>query len=560
MVVKVVLCSLNPSIVSFNNLVTNLRTTIASGNDIKPCVSALNQKSTEILHDVAFLSENFLKEYISSKEEAVILLCENPTTEFKSIEVNLFNQFLLNDINLHESCFSIERIPYILNFLMKAASKCDAIESKRVSSNLIDKLDEEGLEKLNSLIANIINERPIEVEALENRITSSEHDPEAIYSILMELKRTDHVISVDAHINLVNSMHRFDFQLHPEWLSPSLEVLKGLLLMKRTQIDFQSAVIYFILSEKVLVSLPDDRVIDSFAILLALALREKEISAARIEAMSLEMIRHFRPYSNLVKDITKIFSCLRIIQSLDNDSTEASFRMAISAITNLRSMESTDPILHQIIKIDYDILKSAITRFFRIYTNESNPLFINSWKTVCMLGLLCYNLSEGNLRKNSSVNIATSIGYLLLFHNKASKNYLTELINDILPIIDEVIESTFINVKDVNIPMNFTRLAGTIQLIQLHPSQDSINSYTDRICCQYILNVPSQYNRYESIHSFRITDKRNVYIPAFLSFLDDYLKGNSTHSTYLKEFYKFLKDSKLVSKTESIIVERILSN
>lgn len=102
------------------------------------------------------------------------------------------------------------------------------------------------------------------------------------------------------------------------------------------------------------------------------------------------------------------------------------------------------------------------------------------------------------------------------------------------------------------------KLYRSIELINLHPSQDLINTYTDIFCCQYISNFPLQFNRFDTIRFFQITDEKNVYMSAFLSFLEKYVKYKS-HSKYLGEFYKFLKDSKLVSKTELIIIENLLS-
>lgn len=464
-VVKVVLCSFNLHVIGFRAAVDILKNTIATGGDIKPCIVALNQKSHEVLVDGTFLSDNFLKEYISSKEEAIILLCENPTTDFETIEIRGFNQFLLNDLQLHEDYFSIDSLPQIINFLIKAASKCDARETKRLASKLIDKLDSERLQQLNKLIEYTKKEveRPVELEIIENRIISSADDPEAIYGILNELTISGQILSIDAYTNLVKYFHLFDFRLNPDWFYPTLDALKDIFILLKSNLDFQTAAVDFILSEKVILLLPTDRVIDSFCLLLALSLREKEISAARLEAMDTQMIQHFKPYLQFVKEITKIFSCLHIIQSLNNDSNEANFRMALSAITNLKRMETTDPMLKQIITLEYDVIKSSITSFFRVYANEEGPLFLISWKTVCMLGLLCYDISEGQERRNNCTNIAAGIGYLLICHNKASCNYPTDIINDILPNIDHIVESTLVSIKIANIPINFARLAGIIK-------------------------------------------------------------------------------------------------
>lgn len=557
--VKVALCSINSVVVGLNELVGTLKTSITSGNDVKPCISAINQISNEILRDLALLSDNFLRGYVSFKEEAVILLCENLTTDFGSIEVHQFYQFLIHDINFLDALFSIDRIPQVIHFIIKAASKHDAKEATQVINILNRKLDSEGLQKLNKLIEYVRHEKPTHVKAIENQIIENTHDPEAIYDILTELRRTGTLLSVDGYTNLVKCFLCFDFKLHPEWFYPTLEALKDIFILHKSNADLQMAVGDFILSEKVLLSLSTDRVIDSYCVILAVLSRVNAIPPATIDSMSPEMINHFHLYIGFAKDITKIFNCLHILLALNNESNEANFRMAISAINNLKKMQGSDPILKQVITIDYDIIKSTPKTFFRIYTDESNPLYSISMKTICLLGLLTYDLSEDQERKQSCLSIVAGIGSLLLLYDKDSKNYPTDLINEILPNMDDIIESTLYSIKNSKVSMDFDRLAGIIKLIQLHPSQESKNSYTDRFCCQFISNISLQFNRYVFVSAFQITDKRNVYITAFLSFLHEYLKGNSTHSLYLREFYAFLKGSRLVYKTESIIIERILN-
>lgn len=155
--------------------------------------------------------------------------------------------------------------------------------------------------------------------------------------------------------------------------------------------------------------------------------------------MTEEMITHFHLYTRYLKETTKIFKCFIFLLSLNNGSTEADFRMAISAINNLKKMASSDPILKQIIKIDNDIIQSSAKNFYNLYTHEDSPLSTISWKTLCMLGLLSYDLSEGQQRKNSCLNILAGIGTLLFRFTRSSINYPADLINEILPKIDDII-------------------------------------------------------------------------------------------------------------------------
>ena len=212
--------------------------------------------------------------------------------------------------------------------------------------------------------------------------------------------------------------------------------------------------------------------------------------------------------------------------------------MAISAINNLKKIETTnDSIFKNIIKVDYDVFKSSISSFFRIFSDEDNPLFTTLWRILCMLGLLCYDLSEDQERQINCVDISSGIISLLYFHNRDSSIYPTDLINDILPNIDDIIESTLTSMNNGKIMLDMVKLYGIIKLIELHPSQDSIKSYSDRICGQYILNTTLQFNRFEEINSFEITDKRSVYFTAFLSYI-----GDHDLNRILQVFKKFKAD------------------
>lgn len=507
-----------------------------------------------------------LKEYLRTKEEAIDLLLKNESTDYKTPEISLFNQFLLNDCKMHESLISNEKVLDYIQFFMKSASKSDVNEVRRMCHTLISRLDSEETLKLNSILENMNSEHKIstEQELLENRLfemVENESSPEFddVYKILIKISQEIENLSPQGFVNLGKCLEYFDLRTNPELLLPALEALRIIFDFNRNQIDFQKAVTDFIFSENVILALPKGVLVDSYAIILGLSLRECDVSGTKIDEMTDEMVDHFKPYSAFMKEIIKIFRCLNMVQKLKNESTEADLKIAFSALNNLKRMAKADANFRKIINFDYDILKSSVTSFYRIYAEESCPLFPLGWKVVSMIGLLCYELSEGLERKNSCTNIVAGIGYLLLFHEKWSPDYPTALIEDLLPNIDDIIGTTLNSIMEAKLPLNLTRLSGILKFIQLHPNQDLVNFYTDRICSHHISYDPSHINHYYTIECFKLTDKRNVYLNSFLTFLAIYTQNpKKSELKYLKEFYKFIEESKYLSKTDSIIISKIL--
>jgi hypothetical protein len=240
---------------------------------------------------------------------------------------------------------------------------------------------------------------------------------------------------------------------------------------------------------------------------------------------------------------------------LNDNSSEDDFNRAVDAFDTLILLKNRNQFAKQALSADFDYISSFLMTLQNTLMNVHHPLNALSMKIVGMIGYLCHDLIESeNAIISSYSSIVLGYGTYLIKNEPNSCEHVNRFIHDFQPKIAIALEYLLKNFN--NIYFQAFILKAAIRFALLIPDVRVSRSFIDRFCSNFISNSVSNYNRYETIKDIEIADEKGVYISSFLTFLERYvILPDESQLPYLRDFYSFLKDSKLLSKTELIILE-----
>lgn len=540
---------------NFKNDLENLKNLLSSNQDIRPFLNSFN-RNTYRLFNCNNPSYKTIKEYISIKEEIICLLLNNSIVDyFNLIEFEPFHRALLEEILRYESYFKKENLHFVVIFLFKASSRDTARYVREISLKQLKKFTSEQISVfLSSGVLKDVSTKS-EIDVIISELSSSS-DPEQVLSIFTQISNEKLKISTQSEENLADFLELFDFNLHPDWLVPILETLKYLFSIGDKSEKFRRAVINFIFSDNVINILKDKEIDESYSLLIYYTSKNARQFNEKFESLSDELRQALNPYENILSSARKLHKLVQFLLELNDNSNEMTFKLANSAMGKLLVLKNENEFVKQVLILEYDLFKSSLGNFSSIYTNPRHPLCHLSWKVAGFIGFLYYDLAvEDKLLRDCYINIVSGFGHALVKEDLSS--FLNSIIfsDKLYEIIDTAANSTLNSIKEQNIPIEYSHLIAVIKFIELHPSTEKRNSLIDKICFQYISDIPTQFNKYFTIENIEISDRRGVYVTSFLTFLENYvLNPCESKLSYLREFYLFLKNSNLLSKTESVIL------
>ena len=537
---------------NFKNDLERLKILLKSDGDIRPVLNSFNSDTRQFFVSSMTPSSEAIHEYISIKEEIICLLLNYSSIKFFICEFDAFNESLLLEILRYKSYFSRENLHLILIFLFKTSNKNSVKLAQKVALKLLKDLTPEQLNTFaNSGLFNYDQSDSDFDEKIRNLSISS--DPEVIFSIFCQILNEKLIISPSSHQILADLLKLFDFHLHPDWLIPIIDTLNYLFLNGIKSSNFTNTVGDFIFSESLVNTFKDMEINESYSLILYFISKEPQIFNNKL---SIEIQQALNQYSNVFFMVNKIYKCFQMINNLNEASNEFALKLAIGAIGNFLRLKHENEFVRQVLIAESESMIQSVNNVSSIYSNELNPLNLLAWKIIGLIGYLCHDLTE----KENSIsiclsNIVTGLGHVLLKEDINSISSSNVSIDHLSLIISKTADATLANIKKYKTPVKYSHLQAIIKFIELHPLIKERNSLVDQFCLQYISDVSSQFNKYFSINNLEITDKHAVYVSSFLTFLESYvLNPSEAKLPYLREFYLFLKDSELLSKTELIFL------
>jgi hypothetical protein len=550
------LAASNLSKFNFRKDLNDLKLVLNSNGNIAPILEDFNMETNRFYSpNNSWFTPEIHREYISIKEEIICLLYNDYFTDFKLDEIFIFHLLLFEELKKFDTYFSLDNFHIVLSFLIKASSEETIDQSRNIATNLAVKLSPlQFQEFLNCIIVDFASSKSSNVNSKIKEISDSV-DQDQIFSIICEASnKNNENIQVKSYEIIATRLEIIDFDVHPDWVVPIIESLSILFSRNIESSKFFLLVGHFVFSEKIVNIMKSASFNQSYALLLYFVLKNQEI----IKLYAGFIFTHFResPYTSTFATSLALIQNIQIISSnLSDNSSEDDFNRAVDAFDTLIILKDMNQFAKQVLSADFEYISSFVSKIENILINENHPLNALGMKIVGMIGYLCYDLieSEDDIIISYS-SIVSGYGTYLIKNEPNSCEHVNRFIHDFQPKMAIALEYCFQKLN--NAYVHDFILKSAIRFALLIPDVRVSRSFIDRFCVRFISNSDPDYNRYETIKDIEIIDKKGVYLSSFLTFLESYvLLPNESQLPYLRDFYSFLKDSKLLSKTELIILE-----
>jgi hypothetical protein len=555
------LAASNLSNFNFRKGLNDLKLALNSNGNIAPILDDFNKETARFYSSETIrISVEIHREYISIKEEIICLLYNDYLTDFKLDEIDVFNSLLFVELKKFDIFFSLDTLHIVLSFLIKASSRRvhDHKKVKEFAAKLAVKLSPlQYQEFLKSLILDFKSSESSDIDSKIEEISNS-FDQDQIFLIIREASnKINENIQVKSYEILATKLEIIDFDVHPDWLVPIIKTLSILFSRNIESSMFSLLVGHFVFSEKIVNIMKNSSFNQSYALLLYFVLKNQEI----IKLYAGYIFPQIResPYAFTFGTSLALIQNIQIISSnLNDNSSEDDFKRVVDPFDTLILLKNSNrnQFAKQVLSADFDYISSFVSKIENILMNEKHPLNALGMKIVGIIGYLCHDLSESEEKISISYSsIVSGYGTYLIKNEPNSCEHVNRFIHDFQPKIAIALEYLLKNFN--NIYFQAFILKAAIRFALLIPDVRVSRSFIDRFCSNFISNSVSNYNRYETIKDIEIADEKGVYISSFLTFLERYvILPDESQLPYLRDFYSFLKDSKLLSKTELIILER----
>jgi hypothetical protein len=550
------LAASNLSKFNFRKDLNDLKLVLNSNGNIAPILEDFNMETNRFYSpNNSWFTPEIHREYISIKEEIICLLYNDYFTDFKLDEIFIFHLLLFEELKKFDTYFSLDNFHIVLSFLIKASSDETIDQSRNIATNLAVKLSPlQFQEFLKCIIVDFKSSKSSNVNSKIKEISDSV-DQDQIFSIICEASnKNNENIQVKSYEILATRLEIIDFDVHPDWVVPIIESLSILFSRNIESSMFSLLVGHFVFSEKIVNIMKNSSFNQSYALLLYFVLKNQEI----IKLYAGYIFNHFResPYTSTFGTSLALIQKIQIISPILNDnSSENDFKRVVDLFDTFIILKDMNQFAKQVLSADFEYIFSFVSKIENILINEKHHLNALGMKIVGIIGYLCHDLSESEDDIiNSYSSIVLGYGRFLTKNEPNSCEHVKRFIQDFQPKMAIALEYLFQKLNNAYVQDFIFR--GTIRFALLIPDVRVSRSYIDRFCANFISNFVPDYNRFETIRDIEITDKKGVYLSSFLKFLESYvLLPNESQLPYLRDFYSFLKDSKLLSKTELIILE-----
>lgn len=359
-------------------------------------------------------------------------------------------------------------------------------------------------------------------------------------------------------IIIIRNLQKLEFESNSDDLKPVLNSLANIFKKQRGNMKISELVIDFIFSYKVAFVLQSAELCEDYFYLIYLSCNSFNYLGNKLKEIPDNIKEFLSGYLISIDLISRAYEYTAVLYQLNGELTENALNSVITATKQLRQLYKSDGLVANLIKLDYtDIALHIQKTLVNIFNDPSDELNFFTCKSGVYLSFIGFELFDGRIRDYESADLIGSVGRLM---NASSINRRLDIsaeVDEVLPIIDVLLENT-LNTFDYRLEIiKNQEFPYYIKFIQLHPSEMARSVYTDIFLSKYISsNLSPDPVHFSSIESFEIGDKLGVYICAFQSIFEYYLKRPSDAKlAYLKEFYHFLKSEKLLSKTQMTLIE-----
>lgn len=282
----------------------------------------------------------------------------------------------------------------------------------------------------------------------------------------------------------------------------------------------------------------------------------------KLESLSSASINNLQAYPKQLKTATLALVCFDNLRKMTASADEGQYKIALSSIKNLRTIYKTCPVAVKSIANFTSTMQSVIASQTRVFRDYDHPHNTMSLRLIGYLAILDFEMSKPNQRVEISGNISYCIGHLLTKHTILTDyESLTDLIDEVSPILDEVIENINKLRKTLTKPMTAIDLGAHLKFVNLHPSQEVIRSATDQLCLLLLTSMPIKAKGYLYVRDLDYTDEAGIAVNGFLYFVKEYIQSpNREDLLHFKEYFDYLTTKKFLNKTQRLAILRLFNN
>ena len=264
--------------------------------------------------------------------------------------------------------------------------------------------------------------------------------------------------------------------------------------------------------------------------------------------------------TEVVKLYTKASICINNLKILNEDSSEFQFRLGLSSAKNLHSIFKSCPSVLKSVSDLHNDIKATILLMKKVYMECDHRHNLIGLHIISYVALLEYELfKDANSRIHLAGNISYAIGHLILYTRDHLKVPM-ELIAEVIPILDEVIEGLLICRKTIKFPTTPIELAADMEFIKLHKSEKTIRNAKNHLCYSLIISLPVKELGFFYVRDIPGTDEAEFSVAAFIHFVKEFIKSpKSDDIPQLKEYFDYLVRKKFLTRTEIEIINRVLN-
>lgn len=271
-------------------------------------------------------------------------------------------------------------------------------------------------------------------------------------------------------------------------------------------------------------------------------------------------------YKTFAKKYSMVSLCLSHIKFLSEKSSESQFRLALSSSKKLLQLQRANDLDFPIITKFFDDLNEFVSSLTRVTNKHKNnhPGRLSCLHLIVYLSLVSIERLKGQtIPYWICCHIAYCVGHLLLPAVRKQFNYPTELVNDVMPLINTIFDGLQNLDTKMTKPMTPVNLAAYLHFIKLHPTPEIIQPTTDKLCVNMIISAPLSEQTYTYIEGIEFTSESAISVKSFLHFLEKLVespKKNQDDVKHLNDFFNYLIVKSFLSKTEKLAFKRILNN
>ena len=280
-----------------------------------------------------------------------------------------------------------------------------------------------------------------------------------------------------------------------------------------------------------------------------------------LKKLPMEVLENMEAYMKQLKSASLALICVANLRNLTADSDERQYKLVISSAKNLRKLYKTCPDAINSIPNFSNILKLTCVGQAPVFKNYDHPLNAMSLKVIFYLALIDFDMSKESQRIEASGNISYSLGHLMV-KSKKTDDFPIELVDEVLPIIDEVMANVMKLKKTLTRPMTAIDLKAHIRFANLHHSAEIVKSATDQLCLILLTSMPIKSKGYLYVRDLEYTDEAGIAVTGFLYYVEEYLKAAAEREEvkHFKDYFDHLIQKRFLNKSQQLSIRRIFKN